>query len=44
MLNIGEEKIIGFWGYPNPKLIGRYKMMYPAAKWVDFDIDYGFPR
>ena len=44
MINIGEEKIIGFWGYPNPKLIGRYKMMYPAAKWVDFDIDYGFPK
>lgn len=37
-----EKHIIGFWGYPNPKIIDKYKILYPNATWVDFDIDYGF--
>ena len=39
-----EKNIIGFWGYPHPKLIEKYKKMYPTAQWVDFDIDYGFAK
>ncbi len=38
------KNIIGFWGYPNPKLIEKYKNEYPNAHWVDFDIDYGFDK
>lgn len=36
------KNIIGFWGYPNPELTEKYKKLYPNAKWVDMDIDYGF--
>jgi hypothetical protein len=39
-----EKNIIGFWGYPNPDLIDKYKKQYPKAKWVDLDIDYGFSK
>ncbi|MCD7879089.1 MAG: hypothetical protein LUG16_04050 [Candidatus Gastranaerophilales bacterium] len=38
------KKIIGFWGYPHPELIKKYKQLYPMAVWVDFDIDYGYPK
>lgn len=38
------KNIIGFWGYPHPDLINKYKKLYPDAKWVDFDIDYGFVK
>lgn len=38
------KNIIGFWGYPHPELINKYKKMYPNAIWVDFDIDYGFQK
>lgn len=41
-LFMSEKNVIGFWGYPHPKLIEKYKKMYPNAIWVDFDIDYGF--
>ena len=36
------KNTIGFWGYPNKKLISEYKKNYPKAKFVDLDIDYGF--
>lgn len=39
-----SEKIIGFWGYPHPELIQKYKNLYPNARWIDFDIDYGFAK
>ena len=39
-----EKNIIGFWGYPHPELISKYKKEYPNAIWVDFDIDYGFVK
>lgn len=39
-----EKNIIGFWGYPHPKLIEQYKRLYPNATWVDFDIDYGYTK
>ncbi len=39
---MNEKNVIGFWGYPHPELIEKYKKMYPNAVWVDFDIDYGF--
>lgn len=35
------KNVIGFWGYPHPNLIEKYKKLYPQAQWVDFDIDYG---
>ena len=38
------KNIIGFWGYPHPELIEKYKKLYPTATWVDFDIDYGFAK
>ena len=39
-----EKNIIGFWGYPHPNLIKKHKQMYPNAKWVDLDLDYGFMK
>lgn len=41
---MNEKNIIGFWGYPHPELIKKYKNLYPSARWVDFDIDYGFMK
>lgn len=41
-LFMSKKNVIGFWGYPHPELIEKYKKMYPNATWVDFDIDYGF--
>ena len=38
------KNVIGFWGYPHPELIKKYKQKYPNALWVDFDIDYGFEK
>lgn len=37
-----QKNIIGFWGYPHPDIIQKYKKIYPNAKWIDLDIDYGF--
>ena len=34
--------IIGFWGYPNPKLIEQTKNEYPNAEWIDLDIDFQY--
>lgn len=34
-----KKSIIGFWGYPNPTEIKKYKELYPNHKWVDLDID-----
>ena len=41
---MSEKNIIGFWGYPHPEVIEKYKKLYPKATWVDFDIDYGFEK
>ena len=41
---MSTRNIIGFWGYPHPDLIEKYKKLYPNAVWIDFDIDYGFPK
>ena len=38
------QDIIGFWGYPNPKIISNIKQQYPNSQWVDLDIDFGYPR
>ncbi len=37
------KEIIGFWGYPHPELIERYKKLYPFTSWIDLDIDFGYP-
>ena len=37
-------KKIGFWGYPNPKIINDTKSKYPNAEWIDLDIDFGNPK
>lgn len=34
--------IIGFWGYPNPKIVENTKKEYPNAEWIDLDIDFGY--
>lgn len=39
-----EKNIIAFWGYPQKALIKEYKNKFPNAKWVDLDIDYGYPN
>lgn len=39
-----QKNIIGFWGYPEPDLIKKYKMSYPDAKWVDLDVDFDYPQ
>lgn len=36
-----NKSVIGFWGYPPPELIKKYKNDYPLAHWVDLDIDFG---
>ncbi len=41
---MNNDKIIGFWGYPHPDLIKKYKEMYPNVNWLDLDIDYGFAK
>lgn len=41
---MSNQKIIGFWGYPNPLLIKEYKNKYPNANWIDLDIDFGYPK
>lgn len=33
---------IGFWGYPNPKIVEKTKKEYPNAEWIDLDIDFGY--
>lgn len=38
-----KKSIIGFWGYPNPTEIKKYKELYPNHKWVDLDIDINSP-
>lgn len=40
MVKNSEKNTIGFWGYPPPKLIEKYKQKYPLAKWVDLDVDF----
>ena len=39
-----EKNVMGFWGYPHPELIKKYKAQYPSALWVDLDLDYGFTK
>lgn len=39
-----KRDIIGFWGYPHPDIIKKYKNLYPDARWVDLDIDYNYPK
>lgn len=41
---MNKKNIIGFWGYPHPELINKYKKLYPCAQWIDFDIDWGFTK
>lgn len=38
-----DEKIIGFWGYPDPQLVKKIRNQYPDSRWVDLDIDFGVP-
>ena len=33
---------VGFWGYPNPKIVEKTKKEYPNAEWIDLDIDFGY--
>ena len=38
------RRIIGFWGYPAPALVDKYKKQYPNHQWVDLDIDFGYSK
>lgn len=33
------KNLIGFWGYPHPKVIQNNKKIYPDAQWFDLDFD-----
>ncbi|MCQ2739502.1 MAG: hypothetical protein MJ237_04660 [bacterium] len=35
---------IGFWGYPDPKVVEEIKNQYPNSEWIDLDIDFGYPK
>ena len=35
---------IGFWGYPTPEIIQKYKTNYPNAEWIDLDVDFSAPK
>ncbi len=35
---------IGFWGYPHPYLIQKYKEKYPNFEWIDLDLDFGIEK
>ena len=37
-----NRDLIGFWGYPEPEMIQRYKKQ--NYEFVDLDIDFGYPR
>jgi hypothetical protein len=37
------HNIIGFWGYPEPEIVSKFKKEYPNAQWVDLDIDFNYP-
>ena len=39
-----EVHKIGFWGYPDPKIINETKSKYPKAEWIDLDIDFSYPK
>lgn len=36
--------IIAFWGYVAPEVVAEYKKKYPAALWIDLDINYDYPQ
>jgi len=38
-----NHSTIGFWGYPDPELIMKLKKEFPCAKWLDLDVDFGYP-
>lgn len=35
---------IGFWGYPDPRVVKEIKNQYPNAEWVDLDVDFFYPK
>lgn len=35
---------IGFWGYPDPKVVNDLKRNYPNSQWIDLDIDFSYPK
>lgn len=41
---MNEIKTIGFWGYPDPKVVSDLKRDYPNAQWIDLDIDFSYPK
>lgn len=36
--------LIGFWGFPDPQIVGKLKQDYPNAEWIDLDIDFNYPE
>lgn len=37
-----KKNLIGFWGYPDPELIKKYKSS-GEFEWIDLDIDFDYP-
>lgn len=44
-MNSFDEKYIGFWGYPAPDIVASVKSEFKSEKlkWLDLDIDLGYP-
>lgn len=38
-----SSTLIGFWGYPDPEIVKKLKQDFPNAKWIDLDVDFGYP-
>src|SRR5574344_193743 len=43
MKNHQLKNKIGFWGYPNPKIVSELKKEFPSCVWIDLDIDFNYP-
>lgn len=38
-----NKKIIGIWGYPEPKILEKIRQKYPENRVIDLDINYNSP-
>lgn len=39
-----KKDIIAFWGYIEPDIIEKYRLLYPQAEFVDLDVNINAPR
>ncbi len=41
---MSTKKIIGIWGYPDPKVLNEVKLKYPAHEIIDLDQNFNHPN